>query len=126
MPIVSDSGPILSFARANLLDCLRDVAGELIVPYAVHEEILGDLKMPGSKTIAESVWITRQSVRDPRLVARLHRGEREAIALAKELGAALLVDDRCFFREVLLIVFCSPAINDSAWIPSAFSVIQHV
>ena len=64
MPIVSDSGPILSYARANLLDCLRDVAGELIVPYAVHEEILGDLKMPGSKTIAESVWITRQSVRD--------------------------------------------------------------
>ena len=29
-----------------------------------------------------------------RLSARLHRGEREAIALAKELGAALLVDDR--------------------------------
>ncbi len=98
MPIVSDSGTILSYARANLWDCLRDVAGELIVPYAVHEEILGDLKMPGSKTIAESVWITRQSVRDRRLVerlsARLHRGEREAIALAKELGATLLVDDR--------------------------------
>ena len=32
----------------------------------------------------------------------------------------------CFLREVLLIVFCSPAISDSAWIPYPFSVIKQV
>ncbi len=31
-----------------------------------------------------------------------------------------------FLREVLLIVFCSPAIGDSAWTPYPFSVIKQV
>lgn len=40
METVSDSGPIVSFARADRLDLLRRTAGTLIVPNAVYEEIV--------------------------------------------------------------------------------------
>ena len=39
MKIVSDAGPILSFARAGRLEILRQVVGELIIPPAVVEEL---------------------------------------------------------------------------------------
>jgi predicted nucleic acid-binding protein len=39
MPIVSDAGPILSFARSGLLELLRSVVGELIIPTAVQNEL---------------------------------------------------------------------------------------
>jgi predicted nucleic acid-binding protein len=40
MIIVSDSGPIISFARAGHLDLLKQVTTELIIPDAVFEEIV--------------------------------------------------------------------------------------
>jgi predicted nucleic acid-binding protein len=40
MSIVSDAGPMLSFARANHLDLLRQVVGRLVIPDAVYEDIV--------------------------------------------------------------------------------------
>ena len=58
-------------------------------------------RVPGNLDRAEvqtASWITREAVQDrsfvDQLPARLHLGEREAIALAKERGTALLVDER--------------------------------
>lgn len=99
MRVVSNSGPLLSFARAGRLSLLRDAIGEIVIPEAVYEDIVvrGQGK-PGSDAIREASWIIRQRVEDRSLVdqlpAKLHGGEREAIALARELGAALLVDEQ--------------------------------
>ncbi len=53
--------------------------------------------MPGASEVAQATWIHRASVADRSIVDRmpnvLHQGEREAIALAKERGAQLLVDE---------------------------------
>ena len=104
MDIVSDAGPILSFARAHRLDLLRQVVGVLIIPHAVYEDIvvLGAGK-PGSNEVQTASWIIHGAVHDrvfvEQLPARLHLGEREAIALAKERGAVLLVDEREARRE---------------------------
>ena len=99
MPIVSDAGPILSFARSGLLGLLRSVAGELIIPTAVQNELwTGGRGKIGAVAIAEAEWIKEQRVVNRSLVEilprKLHLGEIEAIALAHELGSALLVDDR--------------------------------
>src|SRR5688500_7055572 len=99
MSIVSDAGPILSFARANRLDLLHQVVGALVIPDAVYADIVVQgASRPGSSELQAASWITRESVQDRSLVdqlpARLHLGEREAIALAKERGSALLVDER--------------------------------
>ena len=88
MRLVSNSGPILSFARANRLDVLNAVVEELFIPEAVYN----------ARQIADAVWIRRTRVTDTssadRLSSRLHAGERQAIVLARELKLPLLVDER--------------------------------
>ncbi|HEV3112357.1 MAG TPA: DUF3368 domain-containing protein [Candidatus Binataceae bacterium] len=53
--------------------------------------------MPGAADVAQSAWIqraalTKRAILDS-LPSFLHQGEREAIALAAERGAQLLVDE---------------------------------
>ena len=65
MSIVSDAGPILSFARARHLSLLRQVMGTLVIPQAVYEEIVvHGAGKPGSKEVQVASWITHESVSD--------------------------------------------------------------
>lgn len=98
MKIVADSGPIISFARAGRLDLLKQVTNELTIPDAVFEEIVASgADRPGTKEVDQGLWIKRATVQDRSLLekmpGKLSRGESEAILLAKELGAYLLVDE---------------------------------
>ena len=100
MKIVSDSSPIISCARAGKLHLIRDVYSKIIIPPAVYREIVIDGSgKPGDSELNSgiSVWL---EIREPSLkslVAILNRslgeGESEAIALAKELDACLLIDE---------------------------------
>lgn len=104
MSMVADSGPILSFARANRLNLLRQVVGDLTIPDAVYEDIVvRGAGRPGSQEAQQSSWIRRLPVRDRALIdqlpPKLHPGEREAMALAKERDEFLLVDEREARRE---------------------------
>ena len=99
MVIVSNSGPIVSFARAHRFDLLRDTVRALTIPDAVFEEIIiQGAGQPGAEAVQNAPWITRAPVSDhtfvDQLPQKLHLGEREALALAKEMGAALLIDER--------------------------------
>jgi predicted nucleic acid-binding protein len=96
--IVSDAGPIIIFARIGRLSLLHEVTGSLTIPSAVHDEIvINKGGMPGAAEVAGAVWIQRAVVVEratlDRLPPGLHTGEREAIALAKERGAQLLIDE---------------------------------
>lgn len=99
MVIVSDSGPLLSFARARRFDLLRETVGALTIPEAVYADIVvrGAGKR-GAEDVQHAAWITRTRVSDrtfvDQLPQRLHLGEREALALAQELGGVLLIDER--------------------------------
>jgi predicted nucleic acid-binding protein len=99
MRLVSDSGPILSFARAHRLDVLHAVVEGLYVPEAVYDDIvIAGRGKPGAAEVAQSDWIKRTPLNDlssaDRFSSRLHAGERQAISLAKELRLTLLVDER--------------------------------
>lgn len=51
--IVSDAGPIIIFARVRRLPLLHEVTGSLIIPAAVHDEILVKKgSMPGGRGCA--------------------------------------------------------------------------
>jgi predicted nucleic acid-binding protein len=96
--IISDAGPIIIFARIKRLLLLREVVGSLIVPAAVYYEIVVKKGgMPGAAEVAQAAWIQRAAGADRSILDSLprvlHEGEREAIALAKERGAQLLVDE---------------------------------
>ena len=104
MIVVSNSGPIISFARASSLELIKQVLQEIKIPAAVYEEIVlhGGIK-PGSAEIKDANWIKRGTVKNMSLVNQLPlslgRGEREAIVLAEELKTFLLIDDRLARKE---------------------------
>ncbi len=100
MIIVSDTSPILSLAIIDRLDLLEKLYGEILIPPAVRDEIavLGD-NQPGAHQVTSMKWIPTKSTGNPIVVTLLLReldlGEAEAIALALELKAdLLLLDDR--------------------------------
>jgi len=98
MMFVADSGPLISFARANRLAIMRDVVGALWIPDAVyHEVVIVGAGMPGAEEVSREDWIKRRALTRPptalHLPGTLGEGEREAIALAHELSAVLIVDD---------------------------------
>jgi uncharacterized protein len=106
MSIIADSGPILSCARANQLELLHQVIGGITIPDAVYEDIVvRGAGKPGSTEVQGASWIRPLPVRDrvfvDQLPPKLHLGEREAIALAREQGVALLVDEREARQEAL-------------------------
>jgi predicted nucleic acid-binding protein len=97
--IIADAGPIIAFARIGRLALLQEVVGELIVPEAVYEELVvkgGD--RPGAAEIQRGKGVRRQALRHRQALTQLPRslaqGECEAILLAEEEGATLLVDER--------------------------------
>ena len=97
--IVADSGPIIAFARIERLDLLRQMVGELVIPAAVYEELTGrGHERPGAAEIIRGEWIQRRIVGDYAKVVQLppvlHAGEREAMVLAEELHAQLLIDEQ--------------------------------
>jgi len=90
---------MLSFARTGHFNLLRDVVGTLTIPDAVYEDIvIHGAGKPGAEDVHNAVWITRASVSNrtsvDQLPQKLHLGEREALALTKELGGTLLIDER--------------------------------
>ncbi|MDQ3702751.1 MAG: DUF3368 domain-containing protein [Chloroflexota bacterium] len=98
MTAVADAGPLIALARAGVFDLLREVWQELVIPEAVHEEVVREgADRPGVREVVRSGWIRVSAVADRtqlvRLPTSLHSGEREAIVLSRELELLLLVDD---------------------------------
>lgn len=100
MIVVSDTSPISNLLLVGRLDILERLFQEIILPPAVHAEVLA-LKSLGKDVSAyeSAKWI---SVRAPlqrekvtSLSLKLDQGESEAIAMAIEIGCdLLLIDER--------------------------------
>jgi predicted nucleic acid-binding protein len=92
VPIVSNSSPLIALARIHRLDLVPAVLQSILIPPAVAREI--EPSIP-----ALPAWLSVKvpsSQRSPLTSrGRLGDGEREAIALAVEIGAdAVLIDER--------------------------------
>lgn len=102
MIVLSDTSPIHYLLLVGNVDVLADLFSRVIIPPAV----LGELQHPHAPEIVRH-WASNPPawliVRTPLLIApeiHLGRGEAEAICLAKEMQATLLlVDDRRARRE---------------------------
>ena len=105
MIVVADSSPLILLARIGQLPLLRSLYGTVDVPFAVYREtVLQDAGRPGAAEIGDADWIRVQKVTDL-LAARMLRqqigpGESEAIVLALEMQAALLLIDDAKGRRV--------------------------
>ncbi|WP_395741897.1 DUF3368 domain-containing protein [Prosthecobacter sp.] len=107
MHIVSNTSPVSNLAIVGRLDLLRAKFGRVIIPLAVAFE-LSRLSHPGAssaiKAALASGWLAIVPVPDrtllPVLRARLDEGEAEAIELARQTNADLLIIDDAAGRAV--------------------------
>ncbi len=100
MIVVADSSPLIALCRIGRLELLHDLFGKLIIPDAVWREVVAS--QPGKVGVTEilaAAWIEQKTVIDRPLVNLLRQdlgaGESEAIVLARECSAdVLLMDER--------------------------------
>lgn len=104
MSIVSNASPLINLARIGKLNLLRQLYGGLTIPNAVWQEVVFEgAGQPGADEVEAATWIKSQAVTNRELVRALQQeldaGEAEAIALALEIGAELLLMDERLGRN---------------------------
>ena len=97
MIVVSDTSPIRAFHFLKQTDLLRYLFGTVIVPPAVAGELTHPHRTFAPMDLSAMPFVEVRTPNDQRRVAQyaatLDIGEAEAIALAVELGAMLLIDE---------------------------------
>ncbi|MDJ1173666.1 DUF3368 domain-containing protein [Roseofilum capinflatum] len=100
MIVISDTSPINNLAAIGYLHLLQSLYETVIIPEAVYQELTDpEFPVSGATEVQTLDWITTCTCRDLNLVEalcnELDRGEAEAIALALEFKAdVLLIDER--------------------------------
>jgi len=103
--VVSNASPLINLARVGQFRLLAVLYGQIVIPQAVyHEVVVRGHGRDGSREVAEASWIERRSPADElavrALTTELGQGEAEAIVLAQELGASLLLLDEIRGRRI--------------------------
>ncbi len=98
MIVVSNTSPIVNLAVVGQLDLLRQLYGKVVIPQSVyHENAVIGAGQTGATEVSTFEWTETRQVTDRPLLAALRleldEGEAEAIALAVELKANLLLLD---------------------------------
>lgn len=100
MIVVSDSSPLIALADVGQLRLLRDLFSTVLIPEAVYQEIVVQgAGRAGAEAVQAAAWIEQRGVVNTGLAdvlkLELDEGEAEAITLAFESGADLvLLDER--------------------------------
>lgn len=107
MKVVANSTPLIALSKIGQLNLLRDYFKQILIPKEVFDEVVtrgGDLF--GAKEVKEANWIKILEVKNEvallSLTTYLGRGEAEAIVLAKEMEAALLIADDRDTRDIAI------------------------
>lgn len=105
MIVVSNASPLINLARIGQIGLLRELYGELWIPEAVRREVVEEgTGQAGADEVGQADWIITQVVSNQLLVQALRQeldaGEAEAIVLAAERNADLLLMDERLGREV--------------------------
>ena len=101
MKVVSNASVLIGLSSIGKLFLVRERFPQGIwIPEAVRREVIDEGgARPGAREISDSKWIRVQKVEDKTIVGllltELDKGEAEAIALAHEVGAGIiLLDER--------------------------------
>lgn len=106
--IVSDTSAISNLFTINQIAILKSLYAHIIIPAAVYDELLRS-KLHDFKTFVQqnNSWIEIKNVSDKNNVMQLRNtldaGESEAIVLAKEIKADLLIIDENMGRKAAAV-----------------------
>lgn len=96
LKVVSNTTPILSLLKLSRLDILKELYSEISIPYAVFQEIEAGKNKGYYQDLSKINWINIIKIQDIQALKYfldLDAGELEAIVLATELGADLIIMD---------------------------------
>lgn len=104
MDVIVNATPLINFASINRLDILKSLFGKIIVPSQVWDEVVTKAsEYETSKVIESADFITIKNVKDKilykTLLMDINKGEAEAIVLALEIKASLVVLDEKEARD---------------------------
>jgi predicted nucleic acid-binding protein len=104
---VSNTSPLLNLAIINHLHLVKKQLQTVLIPNAVFTELRVDENLPGSaalKAALDQGWLIVQPVKNKAIVQLLRRdldqGESEAIALAMDTNADLILLDEKEGRRI--------------------------
>jgi uncharacterized protein len=105
MIVVSNAGPMIALARIDRLDLLQSLYGQLSIPPGVKEEVVDfGQGLAGAVEVDSAEWIEAVDVHNQTAVnllrEQLDAGESQAIVLAIELHATLLLIDEARGRRI--------------------------
>jgi hypothetical protein len=105
MIVVANAGPLIALAQIGQFELLQKLYGQIRIPVAVQREVVSSGGgRAGTEDVATSDWVSVVLVQDHAVVRllreRLDAGESEAVALALELQADLLLIDEARGRRV--------------------------
>lgn len=105
MIVVSNTSPIMNLAIIGQLNLLNRLYGKVFIPEAVFQELSAvDSEENGLLKIQSRSWIEKRFITNRSLVDALlldlDVGEAEAIVLAKEVNADLLLIDERRGRKI--------------------------
>lgn len=108
MPAVSDSSPLIWLSKVGYLHLLKSLYGEVIIPLEVYREVV----VRGLEDGFSDALIVEESVKQGWIIVRelderskdicsmimesdpgIHRGEVEAMLLARSMGCLFLMDE---------------------------------
>ena len=105
MIVVSDTSPIINLAIIGKLDLLPDLFGKIVIPQKVFDEItIQGAAMPGADEVRVATWVEVKKCTNTGLIQALQLqvdpGEAEAIGLALEMNAQMLLIDERIGRQL--------------------------
>lgn len=96
LKVVSNTTPIISLLKLNRLDLLKQLYKQIYIPTAVFNEIEAGKEKGFYKDLSSVNWINILEIKDKisvKYFLDLDSGEAEAIVLATELKADLIIID---------------------------------
>ena len=104
MIVISDTSPLLVLEKIGHLGILPLLYGEVVIPAEVELELRDKAHAAAGAAIfaACGAWLRVCAAESTEPIAGLDPGEAAAIALARELGADLLLIDEKFGRRVAM------------------------
>lgn len=96
LKVVSNTTPIISLLKLSKLELLKELYNEVSIPLAVFQEIEAGKNKPFYQDLSKIGWIKIIEIQDKKALKYfldLDLGEAEAIVLANEIAADLIVLD---------------------------------
>ena len=120
--VITDSSCLIALARSGQLEILHALFGQVVIPAAVYDEVVTQgAGRPGSQEVAQAQWIVTKQIQDRLAVQALRlalgRGESEAMVLAAETAARVLILDDWRARQ--------SAIGMGLPVVGTLAVLQH-